>query len=625
MKLRKKLKKSINIYKQWKKEHIREIKIRDVWGYAKNFYQMLQKNAPTVLVSIVVGGIVAGILPFVSLYYSSRILDALLEANIELAKMQITILLVARLVLGCIDRFCAFAVKVLAKAGGHSVRKQTTQKAFTISYEKYETTETMDKVRRTKNFDGNWCIDEQIEQSYNVMKSLGSVICAVIFTGQLMVKACQKPLFTLYTVILLLVILFFLKVMTLMNGVTANEFVSTVPGDARYHSATKAVWYNALNVQNGKDIRLYKMHKLIFSWHQHWVEYWSKIWCKCITTTSRCFGATAALCQVLAAVAFIYVGLGVLEGVISIGEVMLYTGAIAIMVDQFNDAVVVYNMVGARFGVLNDFGEFINSDELECTGALTIDDQQTTPYELEVKNVSFKYPGTETFALKNVNLKLQTNKRLAIVGQNGSGKTTLIKLLCRLYEPTEGEILLNGINVKEYDYKKYSEIFAVVFQDFQLFALPLDENIAGSMQVNEQRCIKVLEDIGLKETVMKWPDREHTLLYKNLGDGINVSGGEAQKIAIARALYKDAPVVILDEPTAALDPIAEAEIYENFNELVAGKTSIFISHRMSSCKFCDEIIVLEHGEITQKGSHHELLLEEGMYRSLWNAQAQYYA
>ena len=313
-----------------------------------------------------------------------------------------------------------------------------------------------------------------------------------------------------------------------------------------------------------------------------------------------------------------------MEGSISLGDVMLYTGAIATMTANFNDAVLVYNMVGARFELLDDFRKFISSSDMDYEGSLAIKKGHDCVYELEFKNVSFKYPGTQHYALKNVNLKLEVNRRLAIVGQNGAGKTTLVKLLCRLYEPTEGEILLNGINISKYSYEEYSSIFAVVFQDFRLFALPLDENIAGSGQVDEERCLKVLKDVGLKDRVMKWPEKQRTLLYKNLGDGINVSGGEAQKIAIARALYKDAPIVIMDEPTAALDPLAEAEIYENFNELVHGKTSIFISHRMSSCKFCDEIIVLEDGMITQKGNHQELLRQDGLYSQLWNAQTQYY-
>lgn len=211
------------------------------------------------------------------------------------------------------------------------------------------------------------------------------------------------------------------------------------------------------------------------------------------------------------------------------------------------------------------------------------------------------------------------------MGGNGAGKTTLIKLLCRLYEPTEGYITLNGIDIRKYNYEEYTGIFSVVFQDFHLFSMPLDENVASRVEVDEDRLWKVLEQVSLEERVKKMKDGAKTLLYHNNGEGVDVSGGEAQRIAIARALYKDAPFVILDEPTAALDPIAEAEIYENFNRMVEHKTAVYISHRMSSCKFCDNIVVLEGGEMKETGNHEELLERGGIYAELYETQAQYYA
>ena len=186
-------------------------------------------------------------------------------------------------------------------------------------------------------------------------------------------------------------------------------------------------------------------------------------------------------------------------------------------------------------------------------------------------------------------------KHFAVVGRNGAGKTTFIKLMCRLAEPTEGRILLNGIDIRKYAFEEYVQIFSVVFQDFKLMEMPLGENLAASANVDDQKAMRVLEEVGLSARVAGMDKGLKTQLGKENGEGILLSGGEAQKAAIARALYKDAPVVILDEPTAALDPLAEAEIYENFNELVKDKTSIFISHRMSSCKFCDEIVVFVTG------------------------------
>ena len=259
-------------------------------------------------------------------------------------------------------------------------------------------------------------------------------------------------------------------------------------------------------------------------------------------------------------------------------------------------------------------------------GSLTTEKRSDRRYDVEFKDVSFRYPGSDIWALRHVNIRFKVGRRLAIVGENGSGKTTFIKLLCRLYDPQEGQILLNGIDVRKYRYDDYMRIFSVVFQDFQLICQPLGNNVAGSMVYDHTRAKRALIDAGFGDRLATMEKGLDTVLYKNLSDdGVEVSGGEAQKIAIARALYKDAPFIILDEPTAALDPIAEAEIYSKFDEIAGDKTAIYISHRLSSCKFCDEIAVFHEGEIIQQGSHAELLADwGGKYYALWNAQAQYY-
>lgn len=259
-------------------------------------------------------------------------------------------------------------------------------------------------------------------------------------------------------------------------------------------------------------------------------------------------------------------------------------------------------------------------------GSLTTEKRSDRQYEVEFRDVSFKYPNNDKWALRHVNMKFKIGKRLAIVGENGSGKTTFIKLLCRLYDPQEGQILLNGIDIRKYNYRDYMGIFSVVFQDFQLLCQPLGANVAGAVEYDSNRVRKALMDAGFGERLATLEKGIDTILYKDLSeDGVEVSGGEAQKIAIARALYKNAPFNILDEPTAALDPIAEAEIYSKFNEIVGDKTAIYISHRLSSCKFCDEIAVFHGGKIIQQGSHDYLVSDKnGKYYELWQAQAQYY-
>ena len=228
--------------------------------------------------------------------------------------------------------------------------------------------------------------------------------------------------------------------------------------------------------------------------------------------------------------------------------------------------------------------------------------------------------------MKNVSLKLKIGERLAIVGMNGSGKTTFIKLLCRLYDPCEGEILLNGINIKKYDYDEYMKLFSIVFQDFRLFSFSLGQNVAASVKYDNKRVEEALLNVGLEKRLKSMPDGTQTSLYKDFDEkGVEISGGEAQKIALARALYRSAPIIILDEPTAALDPVSEFEIYSRFDEIVGTKTAFYISHRLSSCRFCDEIVVFNEGRIIQKGSHEELLKDKaGKYYELWYSQAKYY-
>ena len=245
---------------------------------------------------------------------------------------------------------------------------------------------------------------------------------------------------------------------------------------------------------------------------------------------------------------------------------------------------------------------------------------------IEFCNVSFKYPRSENYVLKNINLTIRSGEHLSIVGLNGAGKTTFIKLLCRLYDVTEGEIKIDGINIKEYSDEEYRKLFAVVFQDFKLFAFSLKENITLGEAEDEAKIEEVLKLSGLYEDAMKLEHGLDTTLYKSFDEqGTELSGGQQQKVAISRALYRNAPIVILDEPTAALDPVAEYEIYKKFDTLVGGKTAIYISHRLSSCKFCDHIAVFAEDTIKEYGTHETLVNKEnGIYAEMFAAQAQYY-
>ena len=250
-------------------------------------------------------------------------------------------------------------------------------------------------------------------------------------------------------------------------------------------------------------------------------------------------------------------------------------------------------------------------------------DEVKAPYVFEFKNVSFKYPNSDQYALDNVSFTLGNYDKTAIVGKNGAGKSTIIKLIARFYKPEKGEILVNGININRFNFKDYQKLFAIVFQDFTLFAFSIKENVAANKQIDEELIKKDLDNVNFD--YKKFDKGIDTFLYKYLEEGVEVSGGEAQKIAIARALYKDSDYVFLDEPTSALDPISEAEIYSLFDKLVNNKKAIYISHRMSSTKFCDNIIVIDKGKIIECGNHETLMkIPNGVYKDLFDSQAKYY-
>ena len=320
---------------------------------------------------------------------------------------------------------------------------------------------------------------------------------------------------------------------------------------------------------------------------------------------------------------YLLVAVKVLAGAITIGAFTQHAGALAQLGTAWSNLVSRNNDLREHCSYLEEFLAVLDMPEASERGSIPPEKRDDGEYELAFEHVSFSYPGSSEEILHDVTLRLGMKRKMAVVGPNGAGKTTFIKLLCRLYRPTSGRITLNGIDIEKYDEDEYRDLMAVVFQDFKLFAFPVWENLAAGYARDDRRLWAALDqaDAGF---VRGWEDGLETRLYNDLGPGIAPSSGQAQKLALARALYKDAPVVVLDEPTAALDPISEAEVYAGFDRMVAGKTAIYISHRMSSCRFCDDIIVFDGGRVAERGGHEELLAAGGLYASLWNAQASYY-
>ena len=247
-------------------------------------------------------------------------------------------------------------------------------------------------------------------------------------------------------------------------------------------------------------------------------------------------------------------------------------------------------------------------------------------YELKLENISFRYPGTETDTIHNLNLTIQPGEKLAIVGLNGAGKTTLIKILCGLFEPTEGRVLLNGQDIRQFNRREYYALFSAVFQEFSILDVTVAENIAQTYEnVDLDRVWACIDKAGLTDTIRKLPQGIDTHVGREVYmDGVLFSGGQTQRLMLARALYKDGDILVLDEPTAALDPIAENDIYMKYSDMTAGKTAIFISHRLASTRFCERIIFVADGGILEAGTHEELLKKNSAYAELFEIQSRYY-
>ena len=320
---------------------------------------------------------------------------------------------------------------------------------------------------------------------------------------------------------------------------------------------------------------------------------------------------------------YLFIGVKGLYGLFGIGSLVLYCGSFMQIINGIMKIAVTFGKTEEMVPLVNYYFDIMKTNDEMTYGSKELN--LTDKFEIEFKNVSFKYPNTESYALQNINLKINNGEHLAVVGRNGSGKTTFIKLICRLYDATDGEIFINGINIKEYSKESIIKLYSVVFQDFKIFSTTLAQNISANEEYDKERLYDTLDKANIKDRVLAMENKESTYLYKDLDkSGVEISGGEAQKLALARALYKDSPVVILDEPTAALDPVAENEIYNRFNSFVDNKTAIYISHRLSSCVFCNRIAVFDKSQLVETGTHQELLNANGKYSELWNAQAKYY-
>lgn len=517
-----------------------------------------------------------------------------------------------------------------------SLMIRLNRKAMSVRFEHLENPDVMDAFQKAQNAAGGNSdgVEGMMHSGTNFINNLAVVIVGVLIMG------------TLSPWIILLV---------LVTG-----FISFLGNDWANAHAKKTVWdvlsgwwrknnymnYITTDFTAAKDIRMFSLSDWLMRKRKELDEYRyemqiknEKIW-----LVSGIIGNIAWALSQLGVYGFIVYS--VVQGSISVANAFLYVSTAGTFYQHITSVLSNFAELRQKSRQVCDFRSFLDFEDSCITERNNEEDismneragegewvgsakpvPENCTYEFVFENVSFKYPKAEKYALKKLNIKLAAGERLAVVGLNGAGKSTFIKLLLHLYEPTEGRILLNGTDIREYDKDSYYSLFAPVFQEVYLFAFPLVENVSMDTpeNTNEKKVEECLKKAGLEDKLKELPKGIHTELLKIIDDdGVDFSGGEKQKLALARALYKDAPVVILDEPTAALDALAEYKLYQNFDSMIGKKTAVYISHRLSSTRFCKHVAMFVDGEMTEYGTHESLLALNGAYAEMFRVQAQYY-
>ena len=598
--------------------------IREMWHYI--LFQT--KGYRTIKAAIVFGAMTAAAVPYVSSIFYAGILDRLVSGAYDRAAAAVVWMVCVVLALRLVASGCERIVSHYCEPCAFEIKKRTARKVFSMEYEALDRTESLEAFRRVRAGEqGNGGVERQLQQIFSFFQELAKIAYAACMVCVLFASTDSAKEDVAEAVFLAgLMFAMFAAVLALSHYFAGKEGAYNVETELKNEqiNTLSAYLMNLINRETYvKDIRLFGLKQYLYGKTKYFQGV-GRIFTECACYRGKCRAVPTFAAQMFAAVTYICIAAKAVAGSITIGEVTMYASAVIAMVSSVQELFAKYQDIRYRNEYLSAYEAFITRPDRQYDGTLPIEKRDDNAYLLEFSHVSFRYPGTTQDILKDVSLTFRVGEKLALVGANGAGKTTLIKLLCRLYEPTQGEIRLNGINIAKYDFDEYVRIFSVVFQDFRLYAFALDENVAAGEQVDEGQLRRAMELAGIWERIQELPQKQRTLYGHENGQGVLLSGGEAQKTAIARALYKNAPFIILDEPTAALDPLAEAEVYENFNTLIQNKTAIYISHRMSSCKFCDRIVVLGEGRILEEGKHETLMERQGTYYALYSAQAKYY-
>lgn len=599
--------------------------------------RILYQIAPRMMIVSEVGAVFRSLTPFVNIYMSALIIDELAGAcSVQTLTVYVLITIGSNLVIALVNQLVNQILRSEEGLLGTRVNYMLAEHGLDMDYANVENSRV--RVLRNRIEEAQSSGRGGLMHCYSKQAYVLEIFCKVVIAAILSVEV-----FSILSSDKLTGFLGFINTPWASAALGVIILVMSVFSGFSFKKAAKVLfnvwldWPKRMTLsdyyskeyigENGaaKDIRLYAQKELIESEMNKWYAEPPFITAK-FKINCKYDGINLGITSFLTGIVYFFVAMKVVSKAFGIGSLVRYAGLINQFVDSFVLLICEVSKMFLNNDYMDDVFEYLDMPKQMHTGQRKLEGIKPEEMELRLEHVSFRYPNTEIDVLQDVSMVLKPGKSLALVGMNGSGKTTLIKLLCRLYDPTSGRITLNGIDIREYDYEAYLKAFSMVFQDFRLFAFELGQNVAASSQVQEDLALACLQEAGFEERLKAMPKGLHTYLYKDFDEeGVEASGGEEQKIALARALYRKAPFIVLDEPTAALDPLAEAEVYRKFNEITQNRTAVYISHRLSSCRFCDEIAVLDHGQLVQLGTHQALLADKaGKYYELWEAQAQYY-
>lgn len=587
--------------------------------------RMLYRLSRRYVWALTLGAAVTALLPYVPIYFSARLIDALTSgAGIR------TLALYAGLTVGltALLTLCKALLEAQTERGKLELDDahewQYAEKAMQLSYASVEDRQTALLAERiyTETRTGfnlfyfAGCLNRAVRCLVQVV---ASVSLTVSFFAVQAIPLWAKLAFAGGVVLTLAVNMFVSKRSTQLNNAYAA-------GCTQSNITLDRFFTYVSHYTTGKEIRLYGMTGPLSAFERRFYDDISAREAKCTLQCSALKLLSTGMEYLLRGGVYLLLIEGALQGGLSVGSIAQYVSSVMLLLTAAVGLVRVTQILALNDTYTKRYFSYFDIPNPMYQGTLSVEKRDDNDYQIEFRDVSFRYPNTETYALRHVSLKFRIGERLAVVGRNGSGKTTFIKLLCRLYDPTEGVILLNGVDIRKYRYDEYLSLFSVVFQDFRLFAYSLGQNVAAGANYDATRAETCLREAGFGDRLSAMPKGLDTALYQDYDPaGVEVSGGEAQKIALARALYKNAPFIVLDEPTAALDPVSEYEVYRKFSEISGGKTAVYISHRLASCRFCDKIAVFDTGRLVQLGTHEALLSQSALpYATLWHAQAQYY-